>query len=56
MTDPRGPIRQIISIERTAYEVLAVLSCGHVGSFATYFSYKVGSAHRCYQCRKESEK
>lgn len=54
MNDPRGPIRQIVSIERTTCEVLATLSCGHIAHFATHFSYKVGSDSHCFQCRDVS--
>lgn len=54
--DPRGPIRQIVRINRLPSEVQATLTCGHVACFAPHFSYKVGSDEHCYWCGKEARK
>ncbi len=55
MTDPRGPIRQIESIERTPSAVLLTLSCGHVSHCATHFSYKTGNDSHCFECGQQAK-
>jgi hypothetical protein len=51
MLDPRGPIRQIVSIEERTDATLCTLTCGHVARFNQTFSYKVGSDQHCIQCK-----
>ncbi len=53
MTDPRGPMRQIMNIERTPSAVLLTLSCGHVSHCAPHFSYKTGKDQHCYDCGQQ---
>ena len=50
MPDPRGPIRQIVSIEQRTDVTLCTLTCGHVARFNQIFHYKIGSDARCIQC------
>lgn len=54
--DPRGPIRQIESIERTPSEVLLNLSCGHVAHCAVHFSYRIGNDTHCYECGQQAKR
>jgi hypothetical protein len=61
--DPRGPVRTIIAVEcpithhadgRISKDnTLLTFSCGHVGTFANHFTYKVGSEARCFACREK---
>ena len=55
--DPRGPIRQIVSIERTTspHEALLTLSCGHVSHCAGHFTYKCGRDSHCFECGQQAK-
>ena len=55
-TDPRGPIRQVVKIERTPSIVLLSLSCGHISRAVTHFSYKVAADSHCFACGQEAKK
>lgn len=48
--DPRGPLRNIIAIERWTGVTLLTLDCGHVGEFNQIFHYKLGHPIRCFFC------
>jgi len=48
--DPRGPMRTIVEVVTSAGPTLLTLSCGHVGTFANHFTYKVGAETHCFQC------
>ena len=56
MTDPRGPVRHIDSIELTPSAALLTLSCGHVSRCAPHFSYKTGNNSHCYSCGQQAKK
>ncbi len=50
-TDPRGPMRTIVSVDDSATsETLVTKSCGHVGHMNQTFIYKAGEMIRCFQC------
>lgn len=50
MNDPRGPIREIVSIEERSDATMITMSCGHTGRFNQIFHYKIGASVHCFQC------
>lgn len=53
MSDPRGPIRKVVEIEETTTATFLTLSCGHRGSHAQHFTYRIGEPCHCFQCGEE---
>ena len=48
--DARGPVRRVVSIEETSAATFLTLACGHRGSHAQHFIYRVGETSRWYRC------
>lgn len=48
--DPRGPVKTAVRVFRTSRATLVTLSCGHVASLASHFTYRVGRDYHCYTC------
>jgi hypothetical protein len=53
-TDPRGPLREITSVERHTDRTDVMCECGHVNRCNQIYTYEVGSLTRCFQCVKEA--
>lgn len=61
MTDPRGPIREILAVEKPTIEnkltlTQLTLSCGHKANANPIFSYSPGENWNCLQCKMADQK
>jgi hypothetical protein len=50
MIDPRGILRNVVTITETPSATLILMECGHTGSFAQHFHYDAKDQRRCVQC------
>lgn len=49
-TDPRGPMRKIVSVAKSAGPTLIMFDCGHITEHASHFHYEPGEQMRCVKC------
>ena len=48
--DPRGLQRTVVKVDLRPEAAYLTLSCGHVATCASHFSYREGLDHFCFKC------
>ena len=52
MSDPRGPLRTVMTVTRTPQvQLVEYVECEHIGQVVTHMTVKPGEKSRCFACR-----